>query len=197
MTATTSATALIGTGGQIVSIECDITNGLPGLVIVGLGDKAVVEAKERLRSAIKNSGFSLPAKRITLNLAPADLPKDGSGYDLGMAIAILAASGQLPHAQLDDCVFLGELALSGEIKPTKGGIVAAQTALDFGKHRLFTGLLAGPEAALLEDVKVFGVKNLLEIYHHLIGQKVLSRIPISRWQQYSAGRCAASRASIR
>ncbi len=182
MTATTSATALIGVNGQIVQIECDITNGLPGLVIVGLGDKAVVEAKERLRSAIKNSGFSLPPKRITLNLAPADLPKDGSGYDLGMAVAILSASGQLPDVPLEDCVFMGELALSGQIKATKGGLVAAQTALDFGKRRLFTAASSSIEAALLEEVKVFGVHNLLEVYHHLIGQKVLSCTPVTPWQ---------------
>lgn len=182
MTSTTAAAALVGVNGQIVHIECDITNGLPGLVIVGLGDKAVVEAKERIRSAIKNSGFTLPAKRITVNLAPADLPKDGSGYDLGMAIAILAASGQLPGGALDECVFMGELALSGEIKATRGGLVAAQTAADTGKHRLFVSADCSAEAALLEEVKVFGVHTLLETYHHLTGQKVLSRTPLALYQ---------------
>ena len=94
MLARTFAPALFGTEGQIVSIECDITNGLPGFVIVGLGDKAVEESRERVRSAIKNSGLNLPPKRLTLNLAPADLPKDGSGYDVGMAIAVLAAAAR-------------------------------------------------------------------------------------------------------
>src|SRR4051812_12128435 len=107
MLSTAFAPAIIGIDCHLVSIECDTTNGLPGLVVVGLGDKAVDESRERVRSAIKNSGLMLPPKRITLNLAPADLPKDGSGYDLGMAVAVLAASGQIDPASTEGCLFMG------------------------------------------------------------------------------------------
>src|SRR6266581_8820867 len=105
MLARAYAPALFGIDGRLVSIECDITSGLPGFIVVGLGDKAVEEARERVRSAIKNSGLVLPPKRVTLNLAPADLPKDGSGYDLGMAVAILSASGQIDSSLLEDSLF--------------------------------------------------------------------------------------------
>src|SRR5262245_23964885 len=126
MLARSYAPALFGLDGQIIEIECDITNGLPGFVIVGLADKAVDEAKERVRSAIKNSDLNLPPKRLTLNLAPADLPKDGSGYDLGMAMAVLAASSQLDPTTLEDSLFLGELGLDGSVRPAKGAITAAE-----------------------------------------------------------------------
>lgn len=174
MLATIYAPALMGIEGQLVSIECDITNGLPGLVIVGLGDKAVDEARERIRSAIKNSGFSLPAKRITLNLAPADLPKDGSGYDLGMAIAILCASNQLQQSLVDNTLFLGELALNGTVKPTRGALIAAQLASTYNFSRLIVPMASGPESSLLHDIKVFGVDSLLQTFKHLTGQQVLS-----------------------
>ena len=95
MLATIHAPALLSLDGYLIDIECDQANGLPGFVVVGLGDQAISEARERVRSAIRNSGLILPPKRLTLNLAPADLPKDGTGYDLGMAVAILVASGQI------------------------------------------------------------------------------------------------------
>jgi magnesium chelatase family protein len=96
MTSEVISAANIGYEGRLIQIECDSSNGLPGLVIVGMANKAIEESKERMRSAIKNSGLDFPRKRVTLSLAPADLPKDGSSYDLPMAIAILAISGQVP-----------------------------------------------------------------------------------------------------
>src|ERR1700683_2115348 len=168
------APALFGVDGRLVSIECDITNGLPGFVVVGLGDKAVDEARERVRSAIKNSGLLLPPKRITLNLAPADLPKDGSGYDLGMAMAILAASGQIDQAALEGSLFLGELALDGSIRPIKGAVMAAQMSAHQALERLFVPTANAEEAGILGLTKIFAVSSLIELYRHLVGDQPLS-----------------------
>jgi magnesium chelatase family protein len=179
MLARTFAPALFGTDGQVVSIECDITNGLPGFIIVGLGDKAVEESRERVRSAIKNSGLQLPPKRLTLNLAPADLPKDGSGYDLGMAVAILAASGQVDPSMLDGSLFLGELALDGTVRPVKGALMAADITIKQELQRIFVPRANADEATLLGDTKVFAVENLLELYRHLVGETLLSVVNLT------------------
>jgi magnesium chelatase family protein len=174
MLARAYAPALCGIDGRLVSIECDITNGLPGFVMVGLGDKAVDEARERLRSAIKNSGLLLPPKRVTLNLAPADLPKDGSGYDLGMAVAILAASGQIDPTLLEDSLFIGELALDGRIRPVKGVVMAAQLSSQQSLERLFVASDNAAEAGIIDGCKVFAVSSLIELYRHLVGDQPLS-----------------------
>lgn len=172
------APAVYSLEGRLVEIECDLAAGLPGFVVVGLGDKAVDEARERVRSAIKNSGLALPQKRLTLNLAPANLPKDGSGYDLGIAVAVLAASGQLADAPTDS-LFLGELALDGSLRPVKGALPAAQLAADLGLKRLYLPQVNAAEAALLEGIDVIGVTSLLQLYHHLIGLAPLARQPVT------------------
>ena len=180
MLATVYAPALNGIHGQRITIECDVTNGLPGLVIVGLGDKAVEEARERIRSAIKNSGFILPAKRITISLSPADLPKDGSGYDLGMALAILCASGQLDQRLIDNSIVLGELSLNGTLNPTRGSLIAAQIAVDHGHSHLYVPAANSDEAAIIDDLKVFAVSSLVELYQHLNGHLPLPTLqPVS------------------
>jgi magnesium chelatase family protein len=175
MLSTTFAPAIIGVDSHLISIECDMTNGLPGFVVVGLGDKAVDESRERVRSAIKNSGLMLPPKRITLNLAPADLPKDGSGYDLGMAVAVLTASGQIDPSLTEGSLFAGELALDGTIRPIKGAIIAAEMAHTRGLGRLFIPVENAAEAALSGQTKVFAVSSLSELYRHLIGHALLSQ----------------------
>jgi len=167
------APALLSLESRLIEIECDMTSGLPGFIVVGLGDKAVDEARERVRSAIKNSGLALPPKRLTLNLAPANLPKDGSGYDLGIAVAVLSASGQL-RERLDDSLFLGELSLNGDLRPVRGALLAAQLAADVGLRRIYVPQANAVEAALLGGVDVIGVRNLLELYHHLIGMEPLA-----------------------
>jgi predicted ATPase with chaperone activity len=159
MLAKAFAPALAGIDGKLVTIECDITNGLPGIVIVGLGDKAVEEARERLRSAIKNTGLLVPPKRVTISLAPADLPKDGSGYDLGMAIAVLAATGQIDPDCLKQSIFLGELSLDGSIRPVKGGIIAAQMANELDMERIFIPFENADECSFFESVKVFPFRS--------------------------------------
>jgi magnesium chelatase family protein len=176
MIAHTYAPALFGVDGRLVSIECDITNGLPGFIVVGLGDKAVEESRERVRSAIKNSGLLIPPRRITLNLAPADLPKDGSGYDLGMAVAILAASGQIDPGLLEDSLFLGELALDGTVRPVRGAVMASQLSAQQSLTRLFVPTENAVEASVIEGTKVFAVSTLLELYRHLVGDQVLPSV---------------------
>ncbi len=168
------APALLSLEGELVEIECDITNGLPGFVVVGLADKAVDEARERVRSAIKNSGLMLPPKRLTLNLAPADIPKDGTGYDLGMAVAILVASGQIDPEMTAGGLFLGELALDGTLRPVKGAVLAAQLARERQFTHVYVPVANAEETALLDDVKVIAIRSLLELYHHLVGLAPLS-----------------------
>ncbi len=163
------APALLSLNGELVEIECDLANGLPGFVMVGLADKAVDEARERVRSAIKNSGLVLPPKRITLNLAPAHIPKDGTGYDLGMAIAILVASGQVPLDSISTALFLGELALDGSLRPVKGSVLATQLARERSFSHVYVPVANAAEAAMLPDVKIIAVANLGELYRHLVG----------------------------
>ena len=169
MLARTFAPALVGFEGQLVEIESDMSNGLPGFMVVGLGDKAIEEARERIRGAIKNSGLYLPPKRLTLNLAPADLPKDGTGYDLGMAIAILVSSGQI-DCDLSKDLFIGELSLEGTLRPVRGSLIAAQLGASHGFNRVFVPRSNADEAALDDSIEVIPVDTLHQLYRHLIGE---------------------------
>ncbi len=166
--------AFHGFDGELVEIECDMANGLPGFIVVGLADKAVDEARERVRSAIKNSGLLVPPKRITLNLAPADIPKDGTGYDLGMAVAILIASGQIPADTTGNALFLGELALDGSLRTVKGSVLAAQLARERSFSHIYVPAANANEAAMLPDVKIIAIDSLSELYHHLVGLNPLA-----------------------
>ena len=176
------APALLSLSGEVVEIECDLANGLPGFLVVGLADKAVDEARERVRSAIKNSGLLVPPKRITLNLAPADLPKDGTGYDLAMAVAILVASNQLPADTVTTALFLGELALDGSLRPVKGAVLAAQLARERAFSHIYVPAANAAEAAMLPDVKVIAITSLRELYHHLVGMRPLGVVDHVRIQ---------------
>lgn len=167
MIAKVLAPAHLGLSSQTIEIECDLSNGLPGITVVGLPDKAIDEAKERVRGAIKNSGLVVPPKRITLNLAPADLPKDGSSYDLAMAVGILCASGQIEH-NATSALFIGELALDGRLRPVRGAIASAQLAKSINIKRLFLPAANAAEAAMVEDVEIYPVDNLFQLYRHLI-----------------------------
>lgn len=172
MIAQVQTAALLGTRGQGVTVECDISNGLPALVVVGLGDEAVKEARDRIRSAIKNSGLTMPPKRITLNLAPADVHKDGTAFDLSMAMAVLVASGQLP--QTEDSLFVGELALDGQLRPAKGVLGCANLAAANGVRQIFVPQASAAEAALVEGVTVYPAGSLRDIYRHLSGEVPLA-----------------------
>lgn len=164
------AASITGFDSQPVEVECDITNGLPSLIIVGLANKAIDEAKERVRGAIKNSNLKMPQKRITLNLAPADLPKDGTAYDTAMAVAILTGSGQIEESYTADKLFVGELALNGNVRPVPGVLSYTQLAKKLGISELYVPAVNAQEAALLSDITVYPIKSLRQLYRHLIGE---------------------------
>ncbi len=173
MTAKVFSATTIGFGGELIEVECDASNGLPSLLIVGLGNKAIDEAKERIRSAIKNSGLDFPKKRITINLAPANLPKYGAHFDLPMAIALLVISGQLSQEALDGILFAGELALDGSLRAIPGAITHAEVA--HAKHckTLILPAQNAPQAALVDDLLILAATSLKDVYEHLIKKQPL------------------------
>lgn len=158
--------ANIGVEAPLISIEVHIANGLPCFNLVGLGDATVRESKERVRSALLNCGFEFPAKRITVNLAPADLPKDGGRFDLAIAIGIIAASTQIDQTKLNQLEFIGELALSGSIRGVPGIIPMACAIRDKG-HKVMFPAQNKHEAGLIEDCDMLPVGSLLDAYNHL------------------------------
>ena len=169
----TSATAF-GFEGRIIDIECDIKKGLPAMTIVGLGNKSIDEAKERIRSAITNSNLEIPASKITINLAPADLPKDGSHLDLPMALSILIASGQIQQKDIKDTIFAGELSLDGKLRSIKGIINIAETAREKKFSTLIIPSGNADQAALIKDIKVIGIDSLTDLFLYLKGEKKIS-----------------------
>ena len=166
--------AQLGVQSLLVSVEVHLSNGLPGLSMVGLPETAVRESKDRVRSALLNSGFEFPAKRITINLAPADLPKQGGRYDLAIALGILAASAQIPGTLLDGYEFVAELALSGAIRPVQGILPCAVGAIG-SRRRLICATDNGAEAALADPQRVFIAGHLLQVCEHLHDQACLPR----------------------
>ncbi len=177
MVATILSATNIGFDGQIIEVECDSSRGLPSLQIVGLANKAIDEAKERVRSAIKNSHLDFPASKVTINLAPANLPKDGAQFDLPIALAILVVSGQLKVADVQNAMFAGELSLDGNLRPIRGAIHLAETAKNSGATCLFLPVENADQAALVDGVDVIGVKSLSELYLHLKGEKLIKPTP--------------------
>ncbi|HLV18844.1 MAG TPA: magnesium chelatase domain-containing protein, partial [Pseudomonas sp.] len=165
--------ALMGVEAPAVSVETHLANGLPSLTLVGLPETSVRESKDRVRSALLCSGFEYPQRRITLSLAPADLPKDGGRFDLAIALGILAASGQVPAASLDQYECLGELALSGELRPVRGVLPAALAARAAGR-KLVVAADNAEEASLASGLEVYAVGHLLQLVAHLSGQEPLA-----------------------
>jgi magnesium chelatase family protein len=162
-----------GFDGRLIDIECDTSKGLPTLSIVGLGNKAIDEAKERVRSAIKNSHLDFPNQKITINLAPADLPKDGSHFDLPIALAILTVSGQLRPESLESTLCAGELGLSGELRPVRGVINIAETARSNGFKTLIIPKANEEQANLVEGITIIAAPTLTALFLHLLGEKRL------------------------
>ncbi len=165
--------AVIGLDGAVVEVEVDISPGLPAFTIVGLPDTAVQEAKERARAAIRNSGCEFPMRRITVNLAPADLKKEGPAYDLPIAVGVLISSGQVPSQQAS-CLFLGELSLDGHLRHTNGILSMVATARQEGCHTVFVPKDDAREGALIAGVDVVAVDSLAELVAHLRGERMLS-----------------------
>lgn len=161
-----------GIDAPLVSVEVDIGNGLPSLSIVGLPEAAVKESKDRVRAAIINSGFEFPAKRITVNLAPADIPKDGGRFDLPIAIGILAASGQIPMDTLDQFEFIGELSLGGQVRAVKGVLPTAYAA-NQANRTLVVATDNADEAALIKKLGVLAIQHLGQFTAHILGIEVI------------------------
>ncbi|MFA4937071.1 MAG: YifB family Mg chelatase-like AAA ATPase [Patescibacteria group bacterium] len=174
MSAKIFTAAIIGLSASIVEVEADLSSQLPGIFIVGLPDKAVEEARERVRSALKNTGLDFPRNKVTVNLAPADLRKEGSSYDLPIAIALLIASGQLEPAEpLNTSLFLGELSLDGTLRPIPGTLAVARNCIKYGFTKLYVPQANAAEAALVDQINVYGIKNLKDLLAHLSGQNQL------------------------
>ncbi len=170
MIAKVASVALVGFDGQLVEVETDLKQGLPGIQIVGMGNKAIDEARERVRSAIHNSLLDFPTRKMTVNLAPAELPKDGAHFDLPIALSILAASGQLRSTEVAKTVFAGELALDGQIRTIRGAITIAEAARDHGFASVIVPAANQAQAALVKGIAVYGASSLKELFLHLKGE---------------------------
>ena len=167
---------MLGVEALAVDVEVDIANGLPSFTTVGLPFGAVKEGRERVAAAIANSGFQLPLRRITVNLAPADMPKRGSAFDLPIAVGILVASGQVEARSLDDTLMLGELGLEGDLRPVRGALPMALAARSLGYNEMLLPAANVAEAAVVEGVAVRGAATLLEVCRHLSGEAMLPAV---------------------
>lgn len=176
MLARARSVALIGVDAVPVEVEVDVSPGLPAFTVVGLPDQAVSEARERVRAAVRNAGLPFPAARITVNLAPADLRKEGPLYDLPIALGLLAAQDHLPAAALSGTVAAGELALDGSLRPIAGAVNLALLASELRADVLLPAGNAA-EAALIDGTRAFGAATLLDAVRHLSGQLLLSPTP--------------------
>lgn len=178
MLAHVQSSAVLGIDAYQVHVEVDVSNGLPSMSIVGLPDAAVNESKERVRAAIKNSGFLTPYdKRVTVNLAPADVRKAGPSFDLPIAIGLLVATGQITGENLDGALLVGELSLDGSVRPVTGALPIAIAARERGQCRLYVPAANAREAAVVSDVDVFPVASLAEMARALAMPETLAPMP--------------------
>ncbi len=169
--------AVIGLEGVIVEVEVDTADGLPGMAIVGLPDAAVQESRERVQSAIKNAGLHYPRKRLTVNLAPASVRKEGPAYDLPIAVGVLVATGQISPESLENAMIVGELSLDGRVRHARGVLPMAAVARQQGFERIFVPASDAAEAALIPDLEVIPVLTLAELQAHLEDIQLISPQP--------------------
>lgn len=170
---------LVGVECVLVRVEVSVASGLPSISVVGLPQSAVREGKERVRAALQNAGYALPPRRITVNLAPADVKKEGSGFDLPLALGLLAGAAHIPRESLGGCAFLGELGLNGELRPIRGALAVAVACRREGVRRLVVPMPNAREAAAAaEDLEVLGAPSLDRVVAHLRGEASLSRIDV-------------------
>lgn len=180
MPATIISAALIGIDAAPIEIESDVSNGLPAFIIVGLPDASVQESRERVKTALRNSGFSFPRTRLTVNLAPADLKKAGPSYDLPIAVSIMVGSGELKHEAVSKAMFLGELALDGKLRPVAGTLSAALLAKRLNMSAIYVPAENAAEAALVPELTVYGVPSITILADHLRGANLLEVQPPSQ-----------------
>jgi len=178
MLAKVNSAALYGIDALLVEVEIDLASGLPQLATVGLAEGAVKESKDRIRAAVKNCGYSFPAKKITINLAPADIKKEGSAYDLPMAVGILAAEGLVQKDRLKDYLLVGELSLDGEIKPIRGALPITVAVKREGLKGIILPEINSREAAVIQEIDVLGVQRLPQVVEFLNGEDSLSHIQV-------------------
>ncbi len=178
MLATVYSSAVIGIDAYVVEVEVDISRGLPSFSTVGLAEGAVRESKDRVKAALKNSGYHFPADRITVNLAPADIKKEGSGFDLPIAIGILTATGLIPNSALTDHLIIGELSLDGSIRPIKGALSMAIMTKEVGIKGIYLPSGNSMEAGVVGDINVYSVNTLSELVQSLNGVECLTPIKI-------------------
>lgn len=165
----TFSIGLCGLDGFVVETEADISQGLPSFDIVGLPDTAVKESKERVRSAISNIGFEFPLKKVTVNLAPGDMKKEGPGFDLPIAIAILINDNQIKVPDIENYVFMGELSLSGELRPVTGALPMVLSAKENGKTKVILPHLNADEVSVIEGIQIYPAYSLTDVINHLCG----------------------------
>jgi magnesium chelatase family protein len=173
MLAKVTSCALVGLEGVLVQVEVDTSRGMPSLVIVGLPDAAVKESSERVRAAVKNAGLVFPSKRITVNLAPADIRKAGPSYDLPIAVGVLIASEQVWPQQVEEAMFVGELSLDGSVRHVDGILPIAAVAREQGLRRIFVSAEDASEAAMIEGLEVIPVESLGHLAAHLQGLRAI------------------------
>ncbi|PWE31162.1 ATPase [Maritimibacter sp. 55A14] len=187
MVARAYTVAFEGVEARIVEVQCAVSPGLPAFSLVGLPDKAVSEAKERVRAALTAMSIALPSKRITINLSPADLPKEGSHFDLPIALALLAALDILPRDTMEETVALGELSLDGSLVPVIGALPAALAAAE-ADRRLVCPRACGAEAAWVGAAEVIAPATLLDCVNHFTGRKVLAAAEPGEVEERSGAR---------
>ncbi|MGF1507544.1 MAG: YifB family Mg chelatase-like AAA ATPase, partial [Anaerolineae bacterium] len=169
MLAFVKSCALVGVDAVEIDVEVDVQRGMPAISLVGLPSGAVKESKDRVRSAIRNCGLRFPSeRRVTVNLAPADLRKEGPAYDLPIAVGVLAASGQIPLDVLEGALILGELSLDGSVRHVRGVIAAAYLAHSLGYERIFVPEGDAPEASIIPDIEIVPVGHLIALVEHLL-----------------------------
>ncbi len=191
MLAKVQSYALSGLEGVCVTVEADISKGIPSYEMVGLPDTAVKESKERVRSAVKNSGLEFPAHKITVNFAPAYVKKEGSAFDLPVAVSLLLAYGNL-QADVEGYIFLGELALNGDLRPVSGVLPSIISARDKGYRKFLVPKANEKEAGYIQGVEVYAARNLKEVVLHLSGVAPLAKTPVANFPAQKEGKAHAS-----
>jgi magnesium chelatase family protein len=185
MLAKVKTAAVLGLEGHLVEVEVDISSGLPGMTIVGLPDAAVQEARERVRAAIRNSGYTFPMKRIVVNLAPADLKKAGPSYDLPIAVGILLSSEQI-SADTSQTIFLGELSLDGSLRHTSGILPMVAVAKEERIANIIVPEVDAKEAALIEGTRIIPIHSLSQLVSYFQGKIPTPEYKPDEFEQYSS-----------
>ena len=166
--------SLVGIDGYLINVQVDISSGLPSWDIVGLPDASIKESKQRVRAALKNIGYSLPSRKIVINLAPANIKKEGAFFDLPIALGILCAFNVISKQQLEDYIFVGELSLDGNLNKINGVLPICIEALKLGIKKIIVPFENRNEASVIKNLEVFPAKSITEVIYHLNGQKLLS-----------------------